>query len=233
MLNSLPLENWITYAMTRLLLVEDDELLGDGICKVLSRRGNQLEWVRDGRSALTAISEREPDLVLLDINLPDISGFDILKTIRAAENDVPILVLTARSSVTNRVFALDNGADDYLVKPFDIEELCARVRALRRRSASQNEGRLRCGELVMDTSAMTLSLAGEPVNLSVREFTLLRTLMESRGRVMSRHQLEEELYGWDVEVASNTIEVHIHNLRKKLTSCIIRTVRGVGYIIEK
>ncbi|RLJ20401.1 DNA-binding response regulator [bacterium endosymbiont of Escarpia laminata] len=219
--------------MTRLLLVEDDELLGDGICKVLSRRGDQLEWVRDGRSALTAISEREPDLVLLDINLPDISGFDILKAIRAAENDVPILVLTARSSVSNRVFALDNGADDYLVKPFDIEELCARVRALRRRSASQNEGRLRCGELVMDTSALTLSLAGEPVNLSVREFTLLRTLMESRGRVMSRHQLEEELYGWDVEVASNTIEVHIHNLRKKLTSCIIRTVRGVGYIIEK
>lgn len=233
MLNSLPFENRITYAMTRLLLVEDDELLGDGICKVLSRRGDQLEWVRDGRSALTAISEREPDLVLLDINLPDISGFDILKAIRAAENDVPILVLTARSSVSNRVFALDNGADDYLVKPFDIEELCARVRALRRRSASQNEGRLRCGELVMDTSALTLSLAGEPVNLSVREFTLLRTLMESRGRVMSRHQLEEELYGWDVEVASNTIEVHIHNLRKKLTSCIIRTVRGVGYIIEK
>ncbi len=233
MLNSLFSEFWVTYAMTRLLLVEDDELLGDGICKVLSRRGDQLEWVRDGRSALTAISEREPDLVLLDINLPDISGFDILKTIRSAENDVPILVLTARSSVTNRVFALDNGADDYLVKPFDIEELCARVRALRRRSTSQNEGRLRCGELVMDTSALTLSLEGVPVNLSIREFTLLRTLMENRGRVMSRHQLEEELYGWDVEVASNTIEVHIHNLRKKLTSCIIRTVRGVGYIIEK
>ncbi len=233
MLNPLPIGNRITYAMTQILLVEDDELLGDGICKVLSRRGDQLEWVRDGRSALTAISEREPDLVLLDINLPDISGFDILKTIRSAENDVPILVLTARSSVTNRVFALDNGADDYLVKPFDIEELCARVRALRRRSASQNEGRLRCGELVMDTSALTLSLEGVPVNLSIREFTLLRTLMENRGRVMSRHQLEEELYGWDVEVASNTIEVHIHNLRKKLTSCIIRTVRGVGYIIEK
>ncbi len=233
MLNPLSIENRITYAMTQILLVEDDELLGDGISKVLSRRGDQLEWVRDGRSALTAISEREPDLVLLDINLPDISGFDVLKAIRSAENDVPILVLTARSSVSNRVFALDNGADDYLVKPFDIEELCARVRALRRRSASQNEGRLRCGELVMDTLALTLSLAGEPVNLSIREFTLLRTLMENRGRVMSRHQLEEELYGWDVEVASNTIEVHVHNLRKKLTSCIIRTVRGVGYIIEK
>jgi len=219
--------------MTRLLLVEDDELLGDGIRKILVQRGDKVDWVRDGRSALASVSEGDRDLMILDLNLPDISGFEILQNVRSSNSDFPILVLTARSDVTDRVRALDFGADDYLVKPFDIDELSARIRALLRRASGMVDDHLRQGKLVMDVPACIVSLAGQPISLSTREFCLLQILLENRGRVLSRKRLEEKLYGWDEEVASNSIEVHVHNLRKKLAYDLIRTVRGVGYIIEK
>lgn len=219
--------------MTRLLLVEDDRLLGDGIRKVLTQRGDQVQWVKDGHSALACVSGGGQDLVLLDLNLPGISGFEILQSIRAVKNEIPILVLTARSEVVDRVRALDCGADDYLVKPFDIDELSARIRALRRRASGMTDDILCHGDLVMDSCAHAVSLAEKPISLSVREFGLLQILLENRGRVLSRKQLEEKLYGWGDEVASNSVEVHVHNLRKKLGCDLIRTLRGVGYIIEK
>ncbi|MCP5407230.1 MAG: response regulator transcription factor [Chromatiaceae bacterium] len=219
--------------MTKLLLIEDDDLLGDGIRKILVQRGDQVEWVRDGESALASISDGGQDLVLLDLNLPGLSGFEILQKVRASKNDIPILVLTARGEVADRVRALDSGADDYLIKPIDIDELGARIRALRRRASGGSDDFLCHGKLTMDTAAHVVSLAGKPVTLSVREFGLLQILLENRGRVLSRKQLEEKLYGWGDEIASNSVEVHIHNLRKKLESELIQTVRGVGYIIEK
>jgi len=219
--------------MTKLLLVEDDELLGDGIRKILIQRGDQVEWVRDGESALASMSGGGQELVLLDLNLPGISGFEILQSIRSDKIDIPILVLTARGEVADRVRALDFGADDYLIKPFDVDELSARIRALRRRASGMTDNILYHGELVMDTSAHVVSLAEKPIVLSAREFGLLQILLENRGRVLSRKQLEEKLYGWEEEVASNSVEVHVHNLRKKLGCELIRTVRGVGYIIEK
>ena len=219
--------------MSRLLLVEDDELLGDGIRKVLIQRGDQVNWVRDGQGALAALSAGGQDLILLDLNLPDVSGFEILQNIRSAQNDIPILVLTARGDIADRVRALDCGADDYLIKPFNIDELCARIRALRRRASGMTDDRLCHGELVMDTSTHIVLLSGKPITLSTREFDLLQILLENRGRVLSRNRLEEKLYGRDDEVVSNSIEVHVHNLRKKLGCDLIRTVRGVGYIIEK
>ena len=219
--------------MTRLLLVEDDALLGDGIRKILVQRGDEVEWAQDGESALASVAEGGQELILLDLNLPGISGLDILQRLRSAGNDIPILVLTARGEVADRVRALDYGADDYLIKPFDIDELSARIRALRRRASGVTDDRLCHGELIMDISAHVVQLAEQPVALSVREFGLLQILLENRGRVLSRKQLEERLYGWEDEIASNSVEVHVHNLRKKLAGDLIRTVRGVGYVIEK
>ena len=219
--------------MTRLLLVEDDALLGDGIRKILVQRGDEVEWAQDGESALASVAEGGQELILLDLNLPGISGLDILQRLRSAGNDIPILVLTARGEVADRVRALDYGADDYLIKPFAIDELSARIRALRRRASGVTDDRLCHGELTMDISAHVVQLAEQPVALSVREFGLLQILLENRGRVLSRKQLEERLYGWEDEIASNSVEVHVHNLRKKLAGDLIRTVRGVGYVIEK
>ncbi|MCP5426647.1 MAG: response regulator transcription factor [Chromatiaceae bacterium] len=219
--------------MTRLLLVEDDALLGDGIRKILVQRGDEVEWAQDGESALASVAEGGQELILLDLNLPGISGLDILQRLRSAGNDIPILVLTARGEVADRVRALDYGADDYLIKPFAIDELSARIRALRRRASGVTDDRLCHGELIMDISAHVVLLAEQPVALSVREFGLLQILLENRGRVLSRKQLEERLYGWEDEIASNSVEVHVHNLRKKLAGDLIRTVRGVGYVIEK
>ncbi|MCB1850165.1 MAG: response regulator [Gammaproteobacteria bacterium] len=219
--------------MSRLLLVEDDELLGDGIKKVLSQRGDQIAWVTDGRSALAALADGIWDLLLLDLNLPDMSGFDIVRKIRSAKNCLPILILSARDEINDRVRALDYGADDYLIKPFDVEELSARIRALLRRAAGVTDDQLHHGELTMNISTRVVLLAENQVPLSTREFDLLQILLENRGRVLSRNQLEERLYArWD-EVTSNSVEVHIHNIRKKLGSDLIRTLRGVGYLIDK
>ncbi len=216
-----------------LLMVEDDEMLGEGVQTVLIRRGLNVDWVRDGLSAMRSLKSNAYDVLLLDLNIPWLSGLEVLARLRADGNPIPTLVLTARSEVVDRVQALDSGADDYVVKPFDIDELCARIRALHRRYKGMATEMLRHGELILDPTAHTVTLQNSEVSLSSKEFDILQSLMENMGRVMSRQQLSERIYCLDDDVESNAIEVHIHHLRKKLGDHPIRTVRGVGYVIEK
>ncbi len=216
-----------------ILLVEDDELLGDGIQSVLQRRGMEIDWVRDGVSAMNSLKIGHYDVVLLDLNIPWLSGLDVIARLRESGNQIPVLVLTARSEVVDRVAALDNGADDYMVKPFDIDEMCARIRALHRRHRGREPLRLHHGDLILDPASRTVLHNDSEISLSTREFDILRALMENMGRVMSRRKLNETIYRIDDEVESNAIEVHIHHLRRKLGEHPIRTVRGVGYVIEK
>ncbi|MEJ2454196.1 MAG: response regulator transcription factor [Candidatus Thiodiazotropha sp.] len=216
-----------------LLLVEDDEMLGDGIQSVLQRRGMVTDWVRDGMAAMESLKSARYDVLLLDLNIPWLSGLEVLTRLRGSGNQIPVLVLTARSEVVDRVTALDSGADDYMVKPFDIDELCARIRALHRRHHGREPLRLQHGDLALDPSSRTVTLRDSEIALSAKEFDILRALMENMGRVMSRRKLNETIYCLDDEVESNAIEVHIHHLRKKLGDHPIRTVRGVGYVIEK
>jgi DNA-binding response OmpR family regulator len=220
-----------TYRPMRLLLVEDDELLGDGIQAGLTQDGYTVDWVVDGHSALDVLRREEFALVVLDINLPYRSGLDVLRCLRKEGGTVPILILTARDTLEDRVEGLDAGADDYLVKPFDLPELLARLRALRRRRAGRPSNTIVHGELVVDPATHGVSLSGKPVLLSRREFALLTALLENRGRVLSKERLEDSLYGWEGEVESNALEVHVHHLRRKLGNELIRTVRGVGYTI--
>ena len=215
----------------RLLLVEDDEILGDGLKAGLGNAGYTVDWVSDGQAALHALESDEFSLVVLDIGLPRLSGLDVLRTARAAGVATPVLILTARDTVQDRVAGLDAGADDYLVKPFDLDELLARLRALRRRGAGRATTRIVHGDLVLDPSSHSVTQAGKNISLSRREFSLLESMLEQQGRVLSREQLEQQLYGWDGEVESNALEVHIHHLRRKLGPDLIRTVRGVGYVI--
>lgn len=216
-----------------LLLVEDDEMLGDGIQNVLQRRGMGIDWVRDGMAAMQFLKTSRYDVLLLDLNIPWLSGLEVLVRLREGGNQIPVLVLTARSEVVDRVEALDSGADDYMVKPFDIDELCARIRALHRRHHGRESPRLQHGDLSVDPSSRTVTLHDSEIALSAKEFDILQALMENMGRVMSRRQLNETIYCLDDEVESNAIEVHIHHLRRKLGKHPIRTVRGVGYVIEK
>ncbi|MBV2091932.1 MAG: response regulator transcription factor [Candidatus Thiodiazotropha sp. (ex. Lucinisca nassula)] len=216
-----------------LLLVEDDEMLGDGIKTVMERRGMSIDWVRDGLSAMKSVKSVHYDVLLLDLNIPWLSGLEVLARLRSEGNQIPVLVLTARSEVVDRVKALDGGADDYVVKPFDIDELCARIRALHRRHSGQEPEMLRHGDLVLDPSAHTVTIQNSAISLSAKEFDILHSLMENMGRVMSRRKLSEKVYCLEDDVESNAIEVHIHHLRKKLGDHPIRTVRGVGYVIEK
>ena len=217
----------------RLLLVEDDELLGDGLRIGLKQAGYTVEWLKDGATADQALQQEQFDLVVLDLGLPRQSGLEVLKNLRKSGNAVPVLILTARDSVDDRVQGLDCGGDDYLVKPFDLDELCARLRALQRRHSGRVEPRLQHGELIVDPASHKVSLAGNEVTLSSSEFTPLHYLLDNKGRVIPRDRLEEMLYGWEGEVESNALEVFIHHLRKKLGHDLIRTVRGVGYVIEK
>ena len=217
----------------RLLLVEDDALLGDGIRAGLAQEGFAVDWLGDGEAALAALAADRFDLMVLDLGLPGLSGLEVLRRMRGAGNDLPVLVLTARDGVADRVAGLDNGADDYLTKPFDLDELNARIRALLRRAGGRASPHLVHGGLVLDPAAHGVTLEGEPVELSRREYAVLHTLLEHRGKVLSKSQLEEALYGWEMEVESNTLEVYIHHLRKKLSAQLIRTVRGVGYTIPK
>lgn len=217
----------------RLLLVEDDELLGDGLRIGLKQAGYTVEWLKDGATADQALQQEQFDLVVLDLGLPRQSGLEVLKNLRKRGNAVPVLILTARDSVEDRVQGLDCGGDDYLVKPFDLDELYARLRALQRRSSGRVEPLIEYGELIVDPAAHKVSLAGNEINLSTSEFALLHYLLDNKGRVIPRSRLEEMLYGWEGEVESNALEVFIHHLRKKLGRDLIRTVRGVGYVIEK
>jgi len=216
----------------RVLLAEDDDLLGDGLKTGLKQEGYTVDWVKDGQSAESALLDNEFDLVVLDLGLPKKAGLDVLKQLRNSGKDIPVLILTARDSVQDRVTGLDSGADDYLVKPFDLEELCARLRVLQRRTAGRSAPLIVHDGISLDPAAHKVLLNGEPISLSMREFVLLQHLMENIGRVIPRARLEEKLYGWDAEVESNSLEVFIHHLRKKLGADFIRTVRGVGYMIE-
>lgn len=217
----------------KILLVEDDQLLGDGIAAGLTQAGLTVDWVLDGQQADTALLTHSYDAVVLDLGLPKRSGMDVLKRARAQGKDLPILILTAYSAVEHRVAGLDAGADDYLAKPFDLTELQARLRALLRRSKGYADAVIRQGELSLDPASHTVLFAGQPVDVSAREFKILHSLLLNAGRVMSKAQLEEQLYGWGDEIESNTIEVFVHHLRRKLNPQLILTVRGVGYMIEK
>jgi DNA-binding response OmpR family regulator len=217
----------------RILLVEDDELIGDAVKTSLEQEKYTVDWVKDGNSAVLAMKNETFDLVILDIGLPQRSGLEVLKEVRGLGNVTPMLVLTARDTVSDRVAGLDSGADDYLAKPFDMDELVARIRALLRRSSGRANPILTHGDISLDPAAHQVTRAGDVVELSGREFAILQVLMEYHGKVMSKSRLEEELYGWSSDVESNTVEVYIHHLRKKLGSDLIRTIRGVGYMIDK
>lgn len=220
-------------AKMRLLLIEDDEILGDGVRAGVMQGGFAVDWVRDGRDALVALDTAEYDAIILDLGLPHVGGMDILSGLRRKGVTTPVLILTARDTVRDRVAGLDSGADDYLVKPFDLGELQARLRALLRRKGGRAVPLLRHGAVVLDPAAHRVTVSGADVELSPREFAILQELLEHEGMVLSREQLEERLYGWDDELASNAIEVHIHHLRRKLGPELIRTVRGVGYSISR
>ena len=217
----------------QILLVEDDELLGDAVRRGLMQEHYAVEWVRDGIAAQRGLRQHDHDLLLLDLNLPQRSGLEVLRTLRALKNSIPVLILTARDTVTDRVAGLDAGADDYLVKPFSMDELCARVRALMRRRSGRASSVIQHGEITLDPAGHGLTRAGKPIDVPPKEFAILKLLLENTGKVLSRARLEEALYGWSGEVGSNAVEVHVHHLRKKLGKNIVRTVRGVGYIIPK
>jgi len=216
----------------RILLVEDDELLGGGVRDALERARYAAEWVTDGRAALAALRAGAFDLVILDLGLPGMDGLEVLRNLRAGGGATPVLVLTARDTAAQRVAGLDAGADDYLVKPFDVDELLARVRALQRRGRGAALNVIEHGPLRLDPASFSVTCEGRSVALQRREFMLLQKLLESPGQVLSRAQLEESVYGWDGGVESNSLDVHIHRLRRKLYPEVIRTVRGVGYVVD-
>jgi len=216
----------------RVLLVEDDAMIGEAVIAGLSADGYAVDWVRDGRAAELSIGTHSYSLVLLDLGLPSLDGLSVLKRIRARKLDVPVLILTARDTVADRISGLDAGADDYLVKPFDLHELSARVRALLRRAAGRSEPLIEHGDLTLNPATHEVRVRGRAIEVSAREFALLLALTERAGSVVSRAQLEEKLYGWNEPVGSNAIEVHIHNLRRKLGEPLIRNVRGLGYTLD-
>ncbi len=215
------------------LVVEDDSLLGDALQAGLRDRGFAVDWVRDGNAADTVLRAGDFAAVVLDLGLPGRSGLEVLRQLRARGQPVPVLVLTARDAIDDRVTGLDAGADDYVVKPVAIAELAARLRALVRRAHGAGSEQLVAGELAMDASARSVTYRQRKVELNPREFDLLRELMLNAGRVLTREQLEERLYDWDAAVESNAIEVHVHHLRRKLAAEVIRTVRGVGYVLPR
>jgi len=217
----------------RLLLVEDDIALRDGLQQALTVQGFAVNAVSSGAQALAVARAGDCDTVILDLGLPDMDGLSVLKQLRQKWPRLPVLILTARDSLDDRIKGLDLGADDYLVKPFAAPELFARLRVIERRLGTAATHLVRCGEVELDTSAMQLNIGKQVVALSRREYVLLKELMESAGRIKTREQLEASLYSWGEEVASNALEVHISNLRKKLPADFIRTVRGVGYSIAR
>lgn len=217
----------------RLLLVEDDELLGDAVKTGLTQFGYVVDWLKDGEIARIVVKTEAFDLIILDLGLPKLSGMSLLQAIRQSNNKTPIIILTARESIDDRIKGLDAGADDYITKPFDLNELGARVRALTRRAQGRAEAILQYGPITIDIAAHTVTLNGQPINVPRREFALLQKLLESKGQVLSREQLMQSIYSWDEEVDSNALEVHIHNLRKKLNANFIRTIRGIGYLVDK
>lgn len=217
----------------RLLLIEDDVALGEGIHQALAREGYTVDWLQDGSSALHALLSETFDAVVLDLGLPRMDGLEVLRRLRDSGATVLVLILTARDATEDRIAGLDAGADDYLIKPFDLAELKARLRALLRRSAGRARVVIEHAGICLDPSTQHVSYHGQPVLLTPKEYQLLHELLSPPGRVMTRDQLMQLLYGWNEEAESNTLEVHIHHLRKKFTSDLIRTIRGVGYLVEE
>ena len=215
----------------RLLLVEDDPMIGAGVQRGLKQDGHTVDWVRDGAAAELAVADGVYEVILLDLGLPRKSGLELLAGLRRKGVATPVLVITARDSVADRVKGLDAGADDYLVKPFDLDELSARIRALTRRQGGRASPVIEVGSLALDPAKHVVTLGGAPIALSKREFSLLHALMKQPGVPLSRAQIEESLYGWDEEIESNAVEVYIHSLRRKLGAERIRNVRGVGYMV--
>ena len=213
----------------RLLLAEDDNMIGEAVRAGLRRQGFAVDWVRDGVAAEQALLGEAYDACLLDLGLPRKAGLDVLRRLRERGSTLPVLVLTARDAITDRVDGLDAGADDYVVKPFDLAELAARIRAVTRRKGGRAQSAIEHGEVTLDPATREVRRNGELVALSPREFALLQALLEHPGRILSRAQLEERLYGWGEEIESNVVEVHLHTLRRKLGADFIRNVRGVGY----
>jgi two-component system response regulator QseB len=217
----------------RVLLVEDDAMIGASVQKGLRQDGFSVDWVRNGQAGETALAAHTYDAVLLDLGLPGKGGAEVLKSLRRGGNDVPVLIITARDAVGDRVAGLDSGADDYIVKPFDLDELAARMRAVVRRRSGRADPVVKVGDVTLDPASHRVTLRGTEVTLSARELALLEALLDRPGAILSRAQLEERLYGWGEEVGSNTVEVFIHALRRKLGADFIRTVRGVGYTVPR
>ena len=218
----------------RVLLVEDDSIIGDALTSSLSQEGFAVDWLRRGDHAASALDTEPYDLLVLDLGLPGRDGLDVLRSVRASNNPIPTLVLTARDAVSDRVVGLDSGADDYMVKPFDMEELHARIRSLTRRAGGRASPEIVYDDLVVFPESRSVTKVGKPITLTPREYDVLLQLLENQGRVFTRQRLKEALYGWDCDdVDSNTIEVHVSHIRKKLGDSLIRTIRGVGYIIER
>ena len=217
----------------RLLLVEDDEILGDGLKSGLSMEGYAVDWLTDGKQADEALQTHSYEILVLDLNLPGMDGLEVLKALRKRKDSTLVLILTARDTVDDRVIGLDSGADDFVVKPFDMSEICARLRALIRRHGGRGTPLLEHKGVVLDPASHQVTVADKVVEVSQKEFEVLNFLLAHKGSVISRARLEETLYSWNSEIESNTVEVHIHHLRKKLPDNFIRTVRGVGYIIDE
>lgn len=217
----------------RLLLIEDDPMIGEAVLRVLRTEHYAADWVRDGELADAALQAENYDAVLLDLGLPRQSGLEVLRKLRARKSTVPVLIATARDSITDRIAGLDAGADDYVVKPYDTDELLARVRALLRRSAGRAEPAFEHKGVSLNPATREASLNGQSVSLSAREWAVLEPLLARPGVLLSRTQLEEKLFSWKDDVSSNAVEVYIHGVRKKLGSGLIQTVRGLGYVIPK
>jgi DNA-binding response OmpR family regulator len=216
-----------------ILLAEDDSLLADGIITALKRSGFAVTWINNGKTASAYLAAESPDILLLDLGLPDMDGMELLQLVRQKKFKTQVLILTARDSTTEKVAGLDAGADDYLTKPFEVDELLARLRVLERRLGNVPTALMKVGSVTLDTTHHLVLLYDKPINLSRREYMLLKALIEHVGIIQTKETLEGKLYSWGDEVASNAIEVHIHNLRKKLPANFIRTVRGIGYMVPR
>lgn len=217
----------------RILLIEDDESLGDAVKSGLSQLGYVVDWLKDGDAGKTATEFDAFELIILDLGLPKLSGLSLLRHIREKGNKTPIIILTARESVEHRIEGLDSGADDYMTKPFDLNELSARIRALIRRSQGRADTAIHYRNIILNPATHIVMKDGQEMHISRREFALLQKLLENAGQVVSREQLMQSIYSWDEDLDSNVLEVHIHNLRKKIDANFIRTIRGIGYIAEK
>jgi DNA-binding response OmpR family regulator len=217
----------------QILIVEDDRPLAQGLQTALRKQGYAVNHVESGKDCLHVVATEDPGIIVLDLGLPDMDGIKVLQKIREQTKSLPVILLTARDSIDDKVIGLDSGADDYLAKPFEMTELLARIRVLERRLGTVKTTLITHGNVTLDTATQAVTLNGEPLEFSRREYMLLKNLMENSEKVLTRETLEDRMYSWGEEVCSNALEVHIHHLRKKLGSDFIKTVRGVGYKVSK